>query len=143
MTSVLVLFPSILFFFTEFSGLDIKTRVLSSLFQAVTPRTAGFNTIDYTKFSDNGIAMTVILMLIGGGSGSTAGGIKMSTVFILAVTMCSILKQDKEVAVFKKRIEPDIIKKCSCCTVFGCCFIYSRIHADKRYRGIFAERNNV
>ena len=54
--------------------------------------------------------MTVILMLIGGGSGSTAGGIKMSTVFILAVTMCSILKQDKEVAVFKKRIEPDIIK---------------------------------
>ena len=110
MTFILVLFPSILFFFTEFSTLDIKTRVLSSLFQAVTPRTAGFNTIDYTKFSDNGIAMTVILMLIGGGSGSTAGGIKMSTVFILAVTMCSILKQDKEVAVFKKRIEPDIIK---------------------------------
>ena len=110
MTFILVLFPSILFFFTEFSTLDIKTRVLSSLFQAVTPRTAGFNTIDYTKFSDNGIAMTIILMLIGGGSGSTAGGIKMSTVFILAVTMCSILKQDKEVAVFKKRIEPDIIK---------------------------------
>ena len=110
MTFILVLFPSVLFFFTEFSTLDIKTRVLSSLFQAVTPRTAGFNTIDYTKFSDNGIAMTVILMLIGGGSGSTAGGIKMSTVFILAVTMCSVLKQDKEVAVFKKRIEPDIIK---------------------------------
>ena len=110
MTFILVLFPSILFFFTEFSTLDIKTRVLSSLFQAVTPRTAGFNTIDYTKFSDNGIAMTIILMLIGGGSGSTAGGIKMTTIFILAVTMCSILKQDKEVAVFKKRIEPDIIK---------------------------------
>jgi len=110
MTSILVLFPSILFFFTEFRGLDIKTRVLSSLFQAVTPRTAGFNTIDYTKFSDNGIAMTVILMLIGGGSGSTAGGIKMSTVFILVAIMCSVLKQDKEVAVFKRRIEPDIIK---------------------------------
>lgn len=110
MTFILVLFPSVLFFFTEFSGLDIKTRVLSSLFQAVTPRTAGFNTIDYTKFSDNGIAMTVILMLIGGGSGSTAGGIKMSTVFILVAIMCSVLKQDKEVAVFKKRIEPDIIK---------------------------------
>ena len=110
MTFILVLFPSVLFFFTEFSTLDIKTRVLSSLFQAVTPRTAGFNTIDYTKFSDNGIAMTIILMLIGGGSGSTAGGIKMSTVFILVATMCSVLKQDKEVAVFKKRIEPDIIK---------------------------------
>jgi len=110
MTFILVLFPSILFFFTEFSGLDIKTRVLSSLFQAVTPRTAGFNTIDYTKFSDNGIAMTIILMLIGGGSGSTAGGIKLTTIFILVATMCSVLKQDKEVAVFKKRIEPDIIK---------------------------------
>ena len=110
MTFILVLFPSVLFFFTEFSGLDIKTRVLSSLFQAVTPRTAGFNTIDYTKFSDNGIAMTIILMLIGGGSGSTAGGIKMTTIFILVATMCSVLKQDKEVAVFKKRIEPDIIK---------------------------------
>ena len=110
MTFILVLFPSVLFFFTEFSTLDIKTRVLSSLFQAVTPRTAGFNTIDYTKFSDNGIAMTIILMLIGGGSGSTAGGIKMSTVFILVAIMCSVLKQDKEVAVFKKRIEADIIK---------------------------------
>ncbi len=110
MTFILVLFPSVLFFFTEFSTLDIKTRLLSSLFQAVTPRTAGFNTIDYTKFSDNGIAMTIILMLIGGGSGSTAGGIKMTTIFILVATMCSVLKQDKEVAVFKKRIEPDIIK---------------------------------
>ncbi len=110
MTFILVLFPSVLFFFTEFSTLDIKTRVLSSLFQAVTPRTAGFNTIDYTKFSDNGMAMTIILMLIGGGSGSTAGGIKLTTIFILVATMCSVLKQDKEVAVFKKRIEPDIIK---------------------------------
>ena len=110
MSVVLVIFPSVLFFFTEFSGLDIKTRILSSLFQAVTPRTAGFNTTDYTKFSDNGIAITMILMLIGGGSGSTAGGIKMSTIFILVATMCSVLKQDKEVAVFKKRIEPDIIK---------------------------------
>ena len=110
MSVVLVIFPSVLFFCTEFSGLEIKTRILSSVFQAVTPRTAGFNTIDYTKFSDNGIAMTIILMLIGGGSGSTAGGIKMSTVFILVATMCSVLKQDKEVAVFKKRIEPDIIK---------------------------------
>ncbi|MFC2583009.1 MAG: TrkH family potassium uptake protein [Lachnoanaerobaculum saburreum] len=110
MSTVLVVFPSVLFFFTEFSTLNIKTRVLSSVFQAVTPRTAGFNTIDYTKFSDNGIAMTIILMLIGGGSGSTAGGIKMTTIFILVATMCSVLKQDKEVAVFKKRIEPDIIK---------------------------------
>ena len=110
MSVILVIFPSVLFFFTEFSSLEIKTRILSSVFQAVTPRTAGFNTIDYTKFSDNGIAMTIILMLIGGGSGSTAGGIKMSTVFILVATMCSVLKQDKEVAVFKKRIEPDIIK---------------------------------
>ena len=110
MSVVLVIFPSVLFFFTEFSSLEIKTRILSSVFQAVTPRTAGFNTIDYTKFSDNGIAMTIILMLIGGGSGSTAGGIKMSTVFILVATMCSVLKKDKEVALFNKRIEPDIIK---------------------------------
>ena len=110
MSTVLVVFPSVLFFFTEFSTLNIKTRILSSLFQAVTPRTAGFNTTDYTKFIDYGIAMTIILMLIGGGSGSTAGGIKMTTIFILVATMCSVLKQDKEVAVFKKRIEPDIIK---------------------------------
>lgn len=110
MSAILVVFPTILFFFTEFRSLDFKTGLLSSAFQAVTPRTAGFNTIDYTKFSDNGIALTIILMLIGGGSGSTAGGIKMSTIFILFATMCSVLKQDKEVAVFKKRIEPDIIK---------------------------------
>jgi hypothetical protein len=110
MSLILILFPSVIFFFTEFKGLDFKTRLLSSVFQAVTPRTAGFNTADYSKFSDNGIAITIILMLIGGGSGSTAGGIKMSTVFILFATLFSVFKQDKEVAIYNRRIEPDIIK---------------------------------
>ena len=81
----LILVPTVLFFFSEYGDLPPGERLLSSLFQAVTPRTAGFNTEDFGAMSGSGQAITIILMLIGGSPGSTAGGFKVTTFFVLCV----------------------------------------------------------
>ena len=64
-TAGLLIFPAIYFFFCEFSNLPIGERILSSLFQSVTPRTAGFNTVDLTLLTETGLMIMIILMLIG------------------------------------------------------------------------------
>ena len=75
-TAVLLIVPAMYFYFFEFDDLTRKERLLSSLFQAVTPRTAGFNTVELTDLSEAGQFITIALMLIGGSPGSTAGGLK-------------------------------------------------------------------
>lgn len=109
MEAVLVILPMIYLWFGEYSDLPLGDRFLASLFQAVTPRTAGFNTTDYNAFSDTGIVLTIILMLIGGAPGSTAGGMKITTVAILFFSMISVLKREKAPAIFKRRIKPEAI----------------------------------
>ena len=106
----LIVVPAVIFWFTEFRDLPAGERFLSSLFQAVTPRTAGFNTADYNKFSDNGIALTILLMLVGGAPGSTAGGMKITTVAILFISMVSVFRQDKETVVFRRRIPFEVVR---------------------------------
>ena len=78
-TAVLLIVPAMYFYFFEFDDLTRKERLLSSLFQAVTPRTAGFNTVELTDLSEAGQFITIALMLIGGSPGSTAGGLKTTT----------------------------------------------------------------
>lgn len=109
MEIVLVFLPMIYLFFGEYDHLPFGQRFLASLFQAVTPRTAGFNTTDYNFFSGTGILLTVILMLIGGAPGSTAGGMKITTVAVLFFTMISVFKHEKSPAVFKRRIKSEAI----------------------------------
>ena len=109
MEIVLVFLPMIYLFFGEYDYLPFGQRFLASLFQAVTPRTAGFNTTDYNFFSGTGILLTVILMLIGGAPGSTAGGMKITTVAVLFFTMISVFKHEKSPAVFKRRIKSEAI----------------------------------
>jgi len=109
MEIVLVFIPMIYLWFGEYGNLPYGQRFFASLFQAVTPRTAGFNTTDYNDFSGTGIVMTVILMLIGGAPGSTAGGMKITTVTILFLTMLAFFKHEKSPAVFKRRITTEAI----------------------------------
>ncbi|MBR6986453.1 MAG: Trk family potassium uptake protein [Clostridiales bacterium] len=104
MEVILVLVPMIYLWFGEYGDLPANQRFLASLFQSVTPRTAGFNTTDYNNFSGTGVVMTVILMLIGGAPGSTAGGMKITTITILFLTMLAFFKREKSPAVFKRRI---------------------------------------
>lgn len=105
----LILIPALYFFFFELNGEPMQARVLQSLFSAVSPRTAGFNTVDYNEFSGGGIALTIVLMLIGGAPGSTAGGMKITTLAILWAVMISVFRREKAPALFKRRIGNDVV----------------------------------
>ncbi|MCR5518612.1 MAG: Trk family potassium uptake protein [Lachnospiraceae bacterium] len=107
---VLIILPAIFFFFAEYDDEPLKERVLHSLFQSVTARTAGFNTSDYSKMSEHAAMVMTVLMLIGGCSGSTAGGMKTSTVAVLFFSALSVFRRKNDVECFKKRIPEDTIR---------------------------------
>lgn len=105
----LIAIPALYFYIFELRDVPQGERILEALFSAVSPRTAGFNTVDYNEFSGNGIAITIILMLIGGAPGSTAGGMKITTIAILWAAMISIFRREKAPAMFKRRITEDTV----------------------------------
>lgn len=114
-TLALVVLPALYFFFVEFgrdnrSGLSGDERVYASLFQAVAPRTAGFNTVDMSNLSDAGQAMTIILMLIGGSPGSTAGGMKTTTVAVLFASAVSVFRHRESPQCFGRRIDETAVR---------------------------------
>ena len=90
-------------------GMNGGEAFLRSLFEATTSRTAGFNTTDMTEWSDGSIFLTVILMFIGGGSGSTAGGIKVTTVIIIVLGIFALNTKDGNIVLKGKRIGKDIL----------------------------------
>ena len=87
-----------------FSTLPGGERLLAALFQSVTTRTAGFNTVDQASLSMTSRWMTLVLMLIGGGSGSTAGGIKVTTAFILFIVLFRGVNERGDIKVLNRRI---------------------------------------
>ena len=110
-SAVLVAFPTLFFFFFEFTDGTVGQRLLDSLFQAVTPRTAGFNTVDLAAMQGASRAVMVALMLIGGASGSTAGGMKMNTVGVLFANVGAIFRRRNEVEAFGRRIDPATVRQ--------------------------------
>ena len=113
-TVILILLPFLFYFFYEFGrpewNLPLGERVLSALFQAVTPRTAGFNTVDLSKFTDAGKAIMIILMLTGGSPGSTAGGMKTTTVAVFLLTMFAVFRRKKDTECLGRRVEEGTIR---------------------------------
>ena len=109
-TGLLILFPFVYFFFFEFTTLPIGERILVSLFQAITPRTAGFNTASLTAISGTGLLLMIILMLIGGSPGSTAGGMKTTTVAVLFSSAISVFKKKDNAELMKRRIDDATVK---------------------------------
>ena len=109
-TLVLILLPAIYFYFCEFGNIPMRERLLNSLFQAVTPRTAGFNTVDLTSLHGIGQTIIIILMLIGGSPGSTAGGMKTTTIAVLLFTALSVFGRKDNVECFGRRISEDVVK---------------------------------
>jgi trk system potassium uptake protein TrkH len=87
-TALLILLPALYFFFL-FGDMPLGKRTWASLFQSVTQRTAGFNTVDFALISETGLGIMIFLMLIGGSPGSTAGGMKTTTVAVLFSTAIS------------------------------------------------------
>ncbi|WFD09510.1 TrkH family potassium uptake protein [Tepidibacter hydrothermalis] len=116
-SSFLILFGFILFFAIEYSNpdtlgnLSFKGKVLGALFQSVTTRTAGFNTIDLAAMKDSSKFLTVIFMFIGGSPGSTAGGIKTTTIGVLFLAVIAFVKGKEDVEAFGRRISYTVVNK--------------------------------
>ncbi|WP_206513265.1 TrkH family potassium uptake protein [Pelagibacterium montanilacus] len=85
-------------------AMDLGDKLLNGAFQSITTRTAGFNALDTGALKDESLAITYLLMFIGGGSAGTAGGIKITTFFLLAIVVWSEVRGEKEAAVFGRRI---------------------------------------
>ena len=109
LSAILILIPAALFALLEFQDEEPVTRILLSLFQSVTTRTAGFNTADFQTMSEGARLVMIILMLIGGSSSSTAGGLKTTTVAVIILAVKSFLRKEKEVNVFERRISIQIV----------------------------------
>jgi trk system potassium uptake protein len=116
-TVVLLALGTLAYFLTEFrnpntlGGLDISSKLWASWFQSVTPRTAGFNTIDITKMTTAGLFITIALMFMGASPGGTGGGIKTTTVRVLLDCTKAVLQGKEEVLSYHRQIPMPLILK--------------------------------
>jgi len=114
-SAVLILSGWLIFFITErnasLSALTTGEKILAAFFQSVTSRTAGFNTVPLNHLSGAGVVLMSVLMMIGGSPGSTAGGIKTTTVAVMFFELIAVAKGDKDTVVFKRRLEDDTVKR--------------------------------
>ena len=118
-TLFLLIGGAVFFFFAEqgntLAGKPLSEQIWCALFQSVTARTAGFNTIDTGALTEGGKFVTMFLMFVGGSPGSTAGGIKTTTLVVLYVCVRANIKQEKGYNIFDRRLEDDAVRKA--CTV--------------------------
>ena len=112
-TASLIVLPAIYFFFFEFGDLPVGKRIFASLFQSITPRTAGFNTVNLTSISDTGLYLMIILMLIGGSPGSTAGGMKTTTIAVLFSSAFSVFRKKDNAELMRRRVDDETVKTAS------------------------------
>lgn len=115
MTAVLLVIGTIVYMFFEsdhtLAGTPLPIKLLNAFFHSVSARTAGFNTLSLGEMNIVSCLFTIIFMFIGAAPGSTAGGVKVTTVFVLAATVISFLRGHDEVQVFHKRITMEVINK--------------------------------
>ena len=119
-TGFLILLPAVFFFFEDLSALPLRSRILASLLQSVTMRTAGFNTVELSKMSGPSQAIQIVLMLIGGSPGSTAGGMKTTTFVVLLANFIATIFQKEDAQMFGRRMEESAVKTAA--TIF---FMYA------------------
>jgi trk system potassium uptake protein TrkH len=107
-TAFLLVLGFTVFYLAEYNGamrgFSIHRRILSSWFQSVTLRTAGFNTIDLSQIGKASVLISIVLMFIGASPGSTGGGIKTTSFAVLTLSVISLLKGKRHISVFKRRI---------------------------------------
>lgn len=131
--TALILVPALLFCFMDFAYMPVKERLLSSFFQSVTTRTAGFNTADLSSMSSGGKAIMIFLMLTGGSPGSTAGGMKTTTLAVLTANVLASWRRKNDVQCFGRRIPEYIIKNAAAILVMylvlaaGSAFVISAV----------------
>ncbi len=109
-TLVLIVLPALFFFFADFGALPLGERVQAALFQSVTPRTAGFNTVDLSAMSGASLGVMILLMLIGGSPGSTAGGMKTTTLAVLLANAAATFRRRDSAQFFGRRLDCGAVK---------------------------------
>ncbi len=116
-SAALLIVPTLLFLFLEhdrlFAGMSPAGKLLASFFSAVTPRTAGFNSVDTAALSNGSMLLTILLMFIGGSPGSTAGGVKTVTFVVILLYLRAYLLREKDCVIFHARLSEDTVKKAS------------------------------
>lgn len=116
-TALLLIIGMFSFLIIEFNNpntigdMSGRNKIISSFFQSVVPRTAGFNSVNISSVLDTTSFFMIILMFIGGSPGSTAGGVKTTTIGTLILTTVSIIRGNRDVVVYKKRINEDVINR--------------------------------
>ena len=114
-TGALIVIPAMFYYFMEFGrapwgDMGAGERALVSVFQSITPRTAGFNTVDLTAMSEPSLSLMILLMLTGGSPGSTAGGMKTTTVAVLMLSAISVFQRRETVRCFGRRIDVEAVR---------------------------------
>ena len=135
-TFAITLISTILLILVEFSNrgtignLDISGKMISSFFQSVTARTAGFNTYDLSRMSESGIFILIIIMFIGASPASTGGGIKTTTLATIILYVKASILEKEDVEIYGKRLDSSIVRKSMgiffiiiCMVTFGTLFI--------------------
>jgi len=114
-TAALLVVPTVLFMITEgngeLAGLSFGERLLASYFHTVTLRTAGFYTTDYTKYSPAGYFLSVFLMIVGAGAGSTGGGMKVTTFVVVLLSIKAYIAGKEDINAFGRRLPKETVRK--------------------------------
>ena len=145
-SGLLILLPFVYNFFFEFGDYPIGKRILVSLFQSVTTRTAGFNTVDLAKMTPTGKLIMIILMLVGGSPGSTAGGMKTTTFAVLFALSLSVFRRREDPHAFGRRIDPGAVKNAAAILVFYLTLLFavralSALSNLSRWKPVFLKRH--
>ncbi|KML41199.1 Ktr system potassium transporter B [Cytobacillus firmus] len=125
MTLILNILGTVFIFFLEFNNpatigdLGMKEKLLGSYFHGVVPRTAGFNSLNTGEMTMGSQLITMLLMFIGGGSGGTAGGIKVTTFALILLAVRALIKEDEEVNLMRRRIPKELIFRAFTITVYS------------------------
>ena len=128
-TTVLILLGTILFFILEYNNsltlknMSLGDKILNSFFISVSPRTAGFNSVNLAGMRSGSVFLTCILMLIGGSPGSTAGGIKTTTLGVIILSIFYYIKNQDKAVILGKRIPFKVINKAFVLTFASLSFI--------------------
>jgi trk system potassium uptake protein TrkH len=122
-TLIITAVATLIFLITEknaaFVGMTPLQKFLGALFSSVTPRTAGFNTVDTASLSNAGKLVTMILMFIGGSPGSTAGGVKTTTIVVLVFYAVAMITNRQDINLFGRRLTDDVVRKANAVVVIN------------------------
>ncbi|MGL5955100.1 MAG: TrkH family potassium uptake protein, partial [Brevinema sp.] len=128
MSLILVFLGAFAFFVLEkdntLVGLSLFEQILSSLFTSVNLRTAGFNTLDLTQSNDSSRLLSTVLMYIGASPGSTGGGIKTTTFFVLLAYVRASLKNSPDITILGKRVEDSLAHQAWTLLFNSLCWIF-------------------